>query len=452
MTTIIRSLRVALSGGIAPAAIHIDAEQIAAVTAYDVMPADSRVIDAGDAVVMPGLVDTHVHLNEPGRTEWEGFDTGTRAAAAGGVTTIVEMPLNSIPATIDAGALAAKRAAAIGKCFVDVGFWGGVVPGNDRHIEPLWDAGVFGFKAFLVPSGVPEFGHVGRADLERAMPILTRCDAPLLAHAEVPGPIEGALAALPNPGLPEWRWYATYLASRPTAAEDEAIALLLDLARIHGTRIHIVHLASAGAVEMIRRARRQGVRVSVETCPHYLAFDASEVPDGATAFKCAPPIRNRVNRDRLWDALHAGEIDLIATDHSPSPPALKCLDSGDFLRAWGGIASLQIGLAAVWTDARDRGHTLDQIARWMCAAPARLAGLERRKGSIAPGGDADLVIFDPDGSFEVDAAALFHRHPLTPYHGRRLDGIVLETWLRGTRIYRRDEGPTGAPRGRLLTR
>jgi allantoinase len=449
---VVRSHRVALPGGLIPAAVHIADERIAAITPYAEIPPDAQLVDAGDHVLMPGLVDTHVHLNEPGRTEWEGFETGTRAAAAGGVTTLIDMPLNSVPATTTVAALDAKREAAARTCHVDVGFWGGVVPGNEADLAPLWNDRVCGFKAFLVPSGVSEFDHVGRADLERAMPILARLGAPLLVHAEVPGPIEQALAAAPPAGAAEWRAYATYLASRPPAAEDAAIAMLLELSRAHGTHVHIVHLSSVTSLEMLRAARRDGVAVSVETCPHYLVFAAEEIPDGATAFKCAPPIRSQPNREQLWDALAAGTIDLVATDHSPAPPSTKCPESGDFLRAWGGIASLQLGLAAVWTAAREHGRGVTDIARWMCQAPARLAGLAGRKGTLAPGCDADLVIWDPDAAWEVDATALYHRHPLTPYAGRRLYGMVLETWLRGRRVFGRDEGIIGPPQGRLLAR
>jgi allantoinase len=449
---VLRSRRVVLPDGVAPAAAHIAGERIAAIAPFDDVPHGARLIDVGDLVVMPGLVDTHVHLNEPGRTEWEGFETGTRAAAAGGVTTVVDMPLNSVPATTSRDALTLKREAAAGKCSVDAGFWGGVVPGNAGELAPLWDAGVLGFKAFLVPSGVPEFTHVERPDLEAAMPTLAQLRAPLLAHAEVPGPIARAHADAPPAGASAWRAYATYLASRPPAAEHDAIAMLLELARKHGARVHIVHLSASDTVDLLRRARVEGVAVSVETCPHYLFFAAEDIGDGATSFKCAPPIRDAANAHRLWAALRDGVIDLIATDHSPSPPAMKCPDSGDFLRAWGGIASLQLGLAAVWSAARERGHQVTDVARWMCAAPARLAGLDRRKGLLAPGCDADVVVWDPDAAFDVDPGSLYHRHPLTPYAGRRLHGVVHETWLRGTRIYSRDEGIIGPPRGRLLTR
>jgi len=449
---VVRSHRVALPGGLASAAVQIDGERISAITPYDAIPPDARLIDAGEHVVMPGLVDTHVHLNEPGRTDWEGFETGTRAAAAGGVTTLIDMPLNSVPATTTIVALAAKREAAASRCHVDVGFWGGVVPGNEAELAPLWSEGVFGFKAFLVPSGVPEFAHVGRAELERAMPVLGRLRAPLLAHAELPDPIDRTLTDLPPPGAPQWREYATYLASRPPAAEDTAISLLLELGRAHGAPVHIVHLSSAASLIRLIEARRKGVSVTVETCPHYLFFAAEEIPDGATAFKCAPPVRARTNREQLWDALVSGAIDLVATDHSPAPPATKCLGSGDFLRAWGGISSLQLGLAAVWTGARERGHAVTDIVEWMCRGPARLAGLVGRKGSLAPGCDADLVIWEPDATWEVDGAALYHRHPLTPYAGRRLYGVVRETWLRGARVFGRDQGIIGPPRGRLLSR
>jgi len=449
---VVRSHRVVLASGVASAAVHVEDERIAAITAYDEVPREARLFDAGEHIVMPGLVDTHVHLNEPGRTEWEGFETGTRAAAAGGVTTIIDMPLNSVPATTTVAALTAKREAAAARCHVDVGFWGGVVPGNDADVAPLWNEGVFGFKAFLVPSGVPEFAHVGRTELERVMPILGRLHAPLLAHAELPGPIEQALAALAPPGAPQWREYTTYLASRPPAAEDAAIALLLELSRAHGAPVHIVHLSSAASLVRLSEARREGVAVSVETCPHYLFFAAEEIPDGATAFKCAPPVRERATRERLWDALASGTIDLVATDHSPAPPSTKCLESGDFLRAWGGISSLQLGLAAMWTAARERGHAVTDIVAWMCQGPARLARLVGRKGTLAVGCDADLVIWDPDAMWEVDGAALYHRHPLTPYAGRRLYGVVVETWLRGARVFGRDDGIIGPPQGRLLSR
>jgi allantoinase len=363
------------------------------------------------------------------------------------VTTIVDMPLNSVPATTTVAALDAKRRAAAGKCHVDVGFWGGVVPGNAADLEPLVAAGVLGFKCFLVPSGVDEFRFVTEIDLREAMPILTTLGAPLLAHAELSGPIDAAIGRM---AASDPRQYATYLATRPAQAENEAIALLIALCRELGTRTHIVHLASSEALPMLDEARALGLPITSESCPHYLTFAAEEIGAGATAFKCAPPIRERDHRERLWTALMNGSIQLVASDHSPSPPVMKHLDSGDFLRAWGGIASLQVALPAVWTGASARGGSLDQLAAWMCRAPARLAGL-MRKGEIAPGYDADLVIWDPEAELTVDAALLEHRHKITPYDGRRLRGAIERTYLRGRRVYERGQ-PFPAPSGQLLSR
>jgi allantoinase len=398
---------------------------------------------------MPGLVDTHVHINEPGRTEWEGFATATRAAAAGGVTTLIEMPLNSIPATTTLEEFREKIVAASGQLSVDVGFWGGVVPGNVAELRPLWEAGVFGFKCFLVPSGVEEFREVGKSDLRAALPELAALGAPLLAHAELPGPIEEAVQMRPK-GAPANR-YATWLASRPRQAENEAIALLLRLAEEFHARVHIVHLSSSDSIAQLRQARARGIRVTVETCPHYLTFTSEEIAGGATEFKCAPPIRERENREKLWDALRGGTIDFVASDHSPCPPAMKLREEGDFLRAWGGIASLQIGLPAVWTQARSRGYALTHMADWMCRGPARLAGLEKRKGAIAAGYDADLVIWNPDAKFRVDPARFHHRHKLTPYAGRELFGVVETTFLRGRKVFGRGEF-SAAPAGQILYR
>jgi allantoinase len=453
---VVRSRRVVTGGQLRPAAVHIRTGRIIGVLDFEDLPAGCPLDDAGDAVVMPGVVDTHVHVNEPGRTEWEGFDTATRAAAAGGVTTIVDMPLNSIPATTSVAGFDAKRRAAEGKCFVDVGFWGGVVPGNVPELQGLVNAGVLGFKCFLVPSGVDEFPAVTEADLRIAMPVLSRLDVPLLVHAELPGPIDEATrqvvarAARVSGSAPDARIYATYLATRPKQAEHDAIALSIALCREYRVATHIVHLSSAGALTPLSRARAARYPITVETCPHYLTFAAEEIPDGATAFKCAPPIRERGNRESLWAALAGGLIQMVASDHSPSPPALKQTRSGDFLRAWGGISSLQLSFAATWTGASARGYSLDQVVEWMCRAPARLAGFDR-KGALEVGYDADLVVCDPEGEITVDGRSLMHRHPLTPYEGRALRGVVERTYLGGRRIYERGK-PMSAPSGRLLMR
>lgn len=439
---VVKSRRAALPGGVAACAVWIAGGRVTRVTAFDDVPAGARVVDCGERALLPGLVDCHVHINEPGRADWEGFRTATRAAAAGGVTTLVDMPLNSIPATTTVAALEAKRAAAAGCCQVDVGFWGGLVPDNRDQLEALWAAGVLGFKAFLVPSGVAEFPPVGEGELRAAAPALARLGAPLLAHAEWPDELREIAG--------DGRSYRGYLESRPPRAETAAIERLVELSRTTGCRIHVVHVATAEAIPLLRAARQAGLAVSAETCPHYLSFAAEEIADGATAWKCAPPIRGAEDRDSLWRALADGDLVALVSDHSPSPPALKELASGDFRRAWGGIASLQVELAAVWTGARRRGLDLASVARWMSAGPASVAGLAARKGAIAVGLDADLVVFDEAAEWTVDAAALEHRHALTPYHGRRLRGVVEQTFLRGDLIY--DTGAFAAPRGDLLTR
>jgi allantoinase len=438
----VRSRRVVLPEGARPATVVVRAGRIAEIVPYGATVTDNGpVVDAGDYVILPGLVDSHVHLNEPGRTDWEGFATGTRAAAAGGVTTIVDMPLNSIPATTSAEALAIKRGVAAGINYVDVAFWGGVVPGNVPQLEPLARAGVRGFKCFLSPSGVDEFDSVTKKDLQSALPTLAALGLPLLVHAEWPAALK------PASGDP--RKYATWLDSRPPAAECAAIENIVALAREHNTPVHIVHLATAQALPRLRAARADGVPITVETCPHYLTFAAEEIADGHTTLKCAPPIRGAEERDALWRALFNGDIDLVASDHSPAPPALKGVDAGDFLTAWGGIASMQLGLSALWSGGRRRGMSLEQIARWMAEGPARLAGLFPRKGTLAPGSDADMVIWDPDAEWCVDQARLHHRHPLTPYHGHRMRGRVQTTILRGHIVF--DDGVVPEPPvGRLL--
>jgi allantoinase len=435
----ISSRRVVLPDGVRAAAIEIRDGRFTAVGSYD-RNAD---IDAGNNYILPGLVDTHVHINEPGRTEWEGFRTGARAAAAGGYTTLVDMPLNNLPATTTVANLRAKESAARAHCMVDYGFWGGVVADNQEHIAALARAGVLGFKCFLVHPGTDGFTMVNRAQLEAAMPAIADAGVPLLVHAELPGPIDAASQHLDN-----WQRYSTYLASRPDAAEVEAIRLMIELCRKHKCRVHIVHLSSAEALPDLRTARAEGLPITVETCPHYLHFAAEEIPDGATLFKCAPPIRSRTNRERLWQALRDGQIDLIATDHSPCLPEMKRRGNGSFREAWGGIASLQLALSIVWTDAKQRGVSLEQATRWMSVQPAKLAGLQNRKGAIRAGLDADLVVFNPDAARKVDAACLQHRHPITPYAGETLEGIVEMTFVRGEKVYDRGwfaDQPKGLP-------
>jgi allantoinase len=445
---VVRSRRVVLPDGERAAAVHVREGRITAVAGWDDVPAGVPLEDVGELALMPGAVDTHVHVNEPGRTEWEGFETATLSAAAGGVTTLVDMPLNSVPATTSVEALEAKLAAARGRCRVDVGFWGGAVPGNAPALEALLAAGVLGFKCFLVPSGVDDFPELGGDHLRAAMGEIARLRSVLLAHAEWPAVVDAA--ALSADGA-DPRAYATYLATRPPEAEDAAVTALLELVRETGCRLHVVHVAAESAVPLLRMAQTSGLPVSAETCPHYLRFTAEDVSDGATEFKCAPPIRGRENRDHLWDALEAGTLSMVASDHSPCPPPMKLPESGDFLRSWGGIASLQVWLPAFWTEARARGHTLRQLAEWTSRAPAELAGLERRKGAIAPGLDADLVAWDPDASFVVDPARLHHRHPVTPYAGAILQGVVRTTWVRGHRVYHDGEA-MGAPVGEMLLR
>jgi len=441
---IIRSRRVVTPEMIGAASLHIREGVIAAVGEWDNVPAQIPLVDAGEAVLMPGLVDTHVHVNEPGRTEWEGFATATKGAAAGGVTTLVDMPLNSIPPTTTQAGLAAKLAAAEGQCWIDVAFWGGVVPGNTGELRPLLAAGVRGFKCFLVPSGVDEFSHVTEANLREAMPELAALQSVLLVHAEVPEPIENAALAIAgsNPHA-----YQTFLQSRPRASENEAIALMVRLCRETKARVHIVHHSSAGALPLLRAARAEGLPITVETCPHYLTFAAEEVPDGATHYKCCPPVRERENRERLWEALAEGVIDMVVSDHSPCTPNLKLMETGDFMQAWGGIASLQFSLPVVWTGAQARGFGLRELTRWMSAAPAQLVGLDKRKGRLAPGYDADIVIWHPEEEFKVTPEAIHFRHKLTPYTGLTLRGVVEATYVRGTKVYEQGQfvaNPTGA--------
>jgi allantoinase len=424
---------------IRPAAVAIRGGEIVAVEPYDTQISAAATAElAADEVLLPGLVDTHVHINEPGRTDWEGFATATRAAAAGGITTLIDMPLNSVPPTVTVDALRAKRAAAAGQCHVDVGFWGGAVPGNEGQRGPLHAAGVFGFKCFTVDSGVAEFPPLDEAGLERAMRQAAGPGWVLIVHAEDTATLRAAPAAAGSA-------YAGFLRSRPAAAELAAISRVIGLAGSTGARAHVLHLSAAAALPAIAAARRDGLRLTVETCPHYLALAAEDVPDGGTQFKCCPPIRERANADQHWAALRSGVIDCVVSDHSPCPPELKQLGRGDFGAAWGGISSLQLGLPVVWTQARARGHSLADVTRWLAGAPAELAGL-RTKRRIAPGCAGDLVAFAPDQDLPVHPAMLLHRHRLTPYAGQTLQGVVRRTWLRGTVV-------SGAePAGQLLTR
>ncbi|MFE9771947.1 allantoinase AllB [Streptomyces sp. NPDC005931] len=438
---VLRSTRVITPEGTRAASVAVADGTITAVLPYDApVPARARLEDLGDDVLLPGLVDTHVHVNDPGRTEWEGFWTATRAAAAGGITTLVDMPLNSLPPTTTVDHLRVKKQVAAGKAHVDVGFWGGALPDNLGDLRPLHEAGVFGFKAFLSPSGVDEFPHLDQEQLARTLAEIAAFDGLLIVHAEDPNHLDAA----PRHGGPR---YADFLASRPRGAEDTAVAHLVDQARRQGARVHVLHLSSSDALPLIARARADGVRLTVETCPHYLTLTAEEVPDGASEFKCCPPIREAANQDLLWQALADGTIDCVVTDHSPSTPDLK---TDDFATAWGGISGLQLSLAAVWTEARRRGHGLEDVVRWMSTRTAELVGLGARKGAIAPGHDADFAVMAPDETFTVDPAALQHRNRVTAYAGRTLHGVVKSTWLRGERVVA--DGEFTEPKGHLLTR
>ncbi len=434
------SRRVVTPEGIRPAAILVEGEKIQAVVSPEQVPTWAETHDFGEAAILPGLVDSHVHINEPGRTDWEGFETGTRAAAAGGYTTLVDMPLNCLPATTTVAALEAKREAARGKCRVDWAAWGGVVADNQREIESLAGAGVLGFKCFLIDAGIDGFTMASEQELRAALPHVARTGLPLLVHAELGGPVDAATAAL---GGADWKSYATYLKSRPAEAELAAIRLLISLCREFRFRLHIVHLSTSEGLALLSAARAEGLRVSVETCPHYLHFAAETIRDGATLCKCAPPIRSRENREQLWQGLREGVIDLVATDHSPCPPAMKRLDDGNFKTAWGGIAGLSVALPVMWTEASARGFGLADIARWMAEGPARLAGCDSRKGRIAAGCDADFVVFEPKAEFVVAKERLHQRHPISPYLGEKLRGVVKATYVRGKAVFKDGKFPAG---------
>jgi allantoinase len=426
------SHRVVTPEGVRPAAVLVDGDRIREVVAPNQIADGIEIHDFGDLAILPGLVDSHLHINEPGRTEWEGFETATRAAAAGGYTVLVDMPLNCLPATATVEALEEKRKAARGRCWVDWLAWGGVVSDNQSHIEALADAGVAGFKCFLIDPGIDGFTMVTKEELRAALPHVVRTGLPLLVHAELAGPIDAVSGQLSDS---DWTKFQTYLQSRPDEAELSAIELLLSLCREYRFRLHIVHLSSAKALPMLRAARAEGLPVSVETCPHYLHLAAEAIADAATLFKCAPPIRCAENREKLWQALGEGAIDLVATDHSPCLPEMKRVGEGSFRTAWGGIAGLSLALPIMYTEARARGFGLVEIARWMAEGPAKLAACHRRKGCVAAGYDADLVIFDPDAEFVATADHLHYRHRVSPYLGEKLKGRVKKTYLRGALVY-----------------
>lgn len=438
------SKRVVTPEGVRAATVLVEGERIRAVAPIAEVPADAERHDVGNAAILPGLVDSHVHINEPGRTPWEGFETATRAAAAGGYTMLVDMPLNCLPATTSVAALEAKRTAARGKCCVDWAVWGGVVGDNQGEIEALAAAGVLGFKCFLIHPGIDGFTMVTEQQLRAALPHVARTGLPLLVHAELSGPVDTATAGLT---AANWRAYATYLKSRPDEAELCAIRLLISLCREFRFRLHVVHLSTWHGLSLLRAAKEEGLPVRVETCPHYLHFAAEEISDGATLCKCAPPIRSVENREKLWQGLREGLIDLVVTDHSPCPPEMKKLDDGNFKTAWGGISSLSVALPVMWTEAQKRGFGFADMARWMAEGPARLAGCDSRKGRIAAGCDSDLVVFDPEAEFVVTKERLHQRHAVSAYMSERLRGVVKATYVRGNAVFEDGKFP-GDPSGK----
>jgi len=442
----IKSRRVIRGDAESPSTIIVEGESIKEILPYDISitSADIEVHDYGDLVIMPGIVDTHVHINEPGRTEWEGFETATAAAAKGGITTLVDMPLNCDPVTTTKVALEAKLKACSGKLHVDCGFYGGVIPGNAHELEAMIDTGVLGFKSFLIHSGIDEFPHATEADIRKAIPILKKGKVPYLMHAELDfSEISAGKAST------DFRKYETYLNSRPRAMENNAIELMARLAGETNAHLHVVHLSSTDRLDLIESVRAKKIPLSVETCHHYLCFCSEEISDGRTEFKCAPPIRERENREKLWQGLKSGTIDFAVSDHSPCTPILKKQDTGDFMAAWGGIAGLQLSLSVFHTEATARGVSLPQIAHYLSTAPARFVGLSQ-KGEIAVKKHADFAIFNPAEKFVVKPELIAHRHEVTPYMGRELAGAVTATWLRGQRIF--GLGASATPSGQPLLR
>jgi allantoinase len=435
MSRFLRAEQVLLPTGMRAACIEIDHGRIVAIRDYADVPAGAPLLEVPGTHLLPGLVDTHVHINDPGRSDWEGFYTATRAAAAGGVTTLVDMPLNSIPSSTNAEAIACKLRAMEGKAHVDIGICAGLVPENAANAGDLFREGVLAFKCFLADTGVNEFSHVNERELEAGMRSIGRVGAPLFVHAELPGPLLAAAHAQGDVTPEAARRYAAWLDSRPKTAEDEAVALVIRMSELTGARAHIVHLSSASALPLIARAHDAKIALSAETCPHYLTFAAEDIPDGDTAYKCAPPIRERANRERLWQALREGLMHQVVTDHSPATVELKCSQSGDFMRAWGGISSLQLGFAVVQAEGAARGLSFTQVVELMSSKPAELVGLTGKKGSIVVGADADFAFWDPSATWTVDAMQLEHRNKITPYAGRQVLGRVVRTLLRGETIF-----------------